>query len=85
MQNLRAALDHTVVVNATWELVEEQPGSCGNLPTRTRRYRVPDGTRGGWDIFSTSRSVAVLALTDAKEVVLARQRQTCTEPVFGVR
>jgi ADP-ribose pyrophosphatase len=61
------------LMNGAWDLIEEQPGSCGYLPIRTRRYQLPDGTRADWDIFGAPRTVAVLALTDAGEVVLARQ------------
>ena len=56
-----------------WELLREGPGSAGYLDLVVRRYRLPDGTEADWDIFGAGRSVAALAITDAGEVVLARQ------------
>ena len=57
-----------------WELLEEHPGSAGYVKVTNRKYRLPDGTEAVWDIFGgCDRSVAVLALTDDGEVVLARQ------------
>ena len=56
-----------------WDLIDEREGSAGYIMVVARRYQLPDGTRGEWDIFGPERSVAVLALTAAGEVVLARQ------------
>lgn len=56
-----------------WELIDERPGTAGYLPMKVRRYRLPDGSEADWDIFGGGRCVAVLALTDDREVVLARQ------------
>ena len=39
----------------------------------TRRYRLPDGNEAEWDIFGPPSTVAILALTPTREVVLARQ------------
>ena len=57
----------------TWTLIDEEPGSAGYLPIVNRRYRLPDGTRAEWDIFGSTQTVAVLAITPADSVVLARQ------------
>ncbi len=56
-----------------WDLIDEREGSAGFLMVVARRYRLPDGTRGEWDIFGPDRSVAVVAITPGGEVVLARQ------------
>jgi ADP-ribose pyrophosphatase len=56
-----------------WKLLDEQPGSAGYLPVVNRRYRLPDGSRGEWDIFGPEQTVAVLAITADDEIVLARQ------------
>lgn len=60
-------------VTEVWTLLQERPGSAGYLPIVTHRYRLPDGTEADWDIFGGGRCVAVVAITDADEVVLARQ------------
>lgn len=57
----------------SWEMIGERPGSAGYLPIKVRRYRLPDGTEADWDIFGGGRCVAILAVTDDDEVVLARQ------------
>lgn len=56
-----------------WERLGERQGSSGYLRVTTRTYRLPDGTTADWDIFGPDRTVAVLALTEDGEVVLARQ------------
>ena len=56
-----------------WDLIDEREGSAGYLMVVARRYQLPDGTRGEWDIFGPERSVAVLAITPDNQVVLARQ------------
>lgn len=56
-----------------WQLLDEAPGSAGYLGVTVRRYRLPDGSVADWDIFGGPRSVAVLAITETGEVVLARQ------------
>jgi ADP-ribose pyrophosphatase len=56
-----------------WELLGERPGSAGYLPIKVHRYRLPDGSEADWDIFGSARCVAVLAVTEDDEVVLARQ------------
>lgn len=60
-------------VTDVWELLDERRGSAGYLPLSVRRYRLPDGTVADWDIFGEGRSVAVLAITNGADVVLARQ------------
>jgi ADP-ribose pyrophosphatase len=62
-----------VEVTQSWELIRERPGSAGYLPISTCTYALPDGTNAEWDIFGKTRSVAVVAITDNGEVVLARQ------------
>lgn len=57
-----------------WELIAERPRIDGWLPVTTRTYRMPDGSVSDWDIHTTPfTTVAVLALTDTHDVVLARQ------------
>ncbi|HEX6936041.1 MAG TPA: NUDIX hydrolase [Actinomycetes bacterium] len=57
-----------------WELLTERPRTDGWLPVTTRTYRMPDGSVSDWDIHTTPfTTVAVLALTDEDDVVLARQ------------
>ena len=56
-----------------WDLIDEREGSAGFIQVVARRYLLPDGTRGEWDIFGPEQSVAVLAITTNNEVVLARQ------------
>lgn len=57
----------------TWQVLNTQDGSAGYLPVIHRRYLLPDGTEAVWDIFGGEASVAVLAITETSEVVLARQ------------
>ena len=56
-----------------WELLSERPRTDGWLPITTRTYRMPDGSVSDWDIHQGLRTVAVLALTEDGDVVLARQ------------
>ena len=56
-----------------WELIGEHDGSAGFLPVVAREYRLPDGGRAEWDIFGPEQTVAILAITPANEIVLARQ------------
>jgi ADP-ribose pyrophosphatase len=58
---------------ARWNLIDEREGTAGYIQVVVRRYALPDNTVGEWDIFGPDRSVAVLAITTAGEVVLARQ------------
>jgi len=54
-------------------MLETGDGSAGYLPVVHRRYALPDGTEAVWDIFGGAASVAIVAVTDDDEVVLARQ------------
>jgi ADP-ribose pyrophosphatase len=56
-----------------WKLIDERDGSAGFLRVVARRYALPDGTAGEWDIFGLDRTVAVVAITSDGYVVLARQ------------
>jgi ADP-ribose pyrophosphatase len=56
-----------------WVMEDERRGWAGYLPLTTCTYLLPDGSRADWDIFGRDRAVAVLALTDDREVVLSRQ------------
>lgn len=56
-----------------WELLSERRRTDGWLPVTTRTYRMPDGSVSDWDIHQGLHTVAVLALTDDGDVVLARQ------------
>jgi len=56
-----------------WNIVGERAGSAGYLEVVARRFELPDGARAEWDIFGPAETVAVLALTPARRVVLARQ------------
>jgi ADP-ribose pyrophosphatase len=56
-----------------WELMSERSRTDGWLPITTRTYRMPDGSVSEWDIHQGLQTVAVLALTEEGNVVLARQ------------
>lgn len=56
-----------------WTVLDTNDGSAGYLPVVHRRYALPDGTEAVWDIFGCAASVAILAITDNDDVVLARQ------------
>ena len=56
-----------------WELLSQRPGPSRWINVVTNTYRMPDGTKTDWDVMVTRDSVAVVALTDAQEIVLARQ------------
>ena len=45
----------------------------GFLRIESRQYVLPDGRTTRWDVLAGGRTVAVVALTDARTVVLARQ------------
>jgi ADP-ribose pyrophosphatase len=66
-------LCHDHNMEEPWQLLSEHPGSAGYLSLTARRYQLPDGSQAEWDIFGGDRSVAVLAITDDDQVVLARQ------------
>lgn len=56
-----------------WTRIESRPGPAGFVSVRTDRYRLANGTECEWDIIVGADSVAVLALTDQDQVILARQ------------
>lgn len=58
-----------------WELLEQSDhrGPAGYLRLAERRFRLPDGSRARWDILDSGDTVAVVAVTEAGRVVLARQ------------
>jgi ADP-ribose pyrophosphatase len=56
-----------------WELLAQRPGPGGWIEVVTKTYRMPDGSVVDWDVMVTRDSVAVLALTEDDQVVLARQ------------
>jgi ADP-ribose pyrophosphatase len=56
-----------------WSLIESRPGSAGYVTVRVDHYRLADGTECEWDILTGPDTVAVLALTDEHQIVLARQ------------
>ncbi len=58
---------------APWERLGERPGPSGYLEVRTATFRYPDGALADWDLVVGRDVVAVLAVTVAGEVVLARQ------------
>ncbi|UBU08442.1 NUDIX hydrolase [Nonomuraea gerenzanensis] len=56
-----------------WTQLGELDGPAGFLKVRGRRYRYPDGNEAVWDILVGGATVAIVALTDDEQVVLARQ------------
>lgn len=56
-----------------WDLKETRPGSAGWLKIETRSYRMPDGQVADWDVLLGGRTVAVVAVTEDGQVLLARQ------------
>ena len=63
-----------VRVARPWDLLAERPRTGGWVPVVTRTYRMPDGSISEWDVHDPAfRTVAVLALTAAGQVVATRQ------------
>lgn len=62
-------------VPAAWDLLEEtgHRGPAGFLRLLERRFRLPGGELARWDILDSGDTVAVLAVTTERTVVLARQ------------
>jgi ADP-ribose pyrophosphatase len=58
-----------------WTAVAESHAFApsGYLRILTRSYQLPDGRTSEWDLVDTGPTVAVLALTPERDVVLARQ------------
>ena len=53
--------------------VGARPSPAGFLKVRCRTYRYPNGAESDWDILEGGKTVAVVALTDDDQVVLAKQ------------
>lgn len=56
-----------------WTRLSSRPGPSGFVRVETATFRLPDGAESDWDLVTGPDVVAVLALTDDGEVVLARQ------------
>jgi ADP-ribose pyrophosphatase len=56
-----------------WELKGTRSGSAGFLKVETRSYRMPDGQVASWDVLLGGRTVAMVAITEDGQVLLARQ------------
>lgn len=58
-----------------WDLLGQTShrGPAGYLRLLERRFRLPSGAETRWDILDSGDTVAVVAITDAGRVVLARQ------------
>jgi ADP-ribose pyrophosphatase len=56
-----------------WELVTQRPGPGRWMNVVTNIYRMPNGAEVDWDLLVAPDTVAVVALTDSQDVVLARQ------------
>ncbi len=57
----------------SWHLIGQRPGPAGWITVVTQTYRMPDGAEVDWDIMAARDAVAVLALTENEQVILARQ------------
>ena len=55
-----------------WMLKDTRPGPSGYLKISTRSYVMPDGQVADWDILEGGRTVALVAMTAAKQVILVR-------------
>lgn len=56
-----------------WELVAQEVAYQGFLRMDSRDYRLPDGRRARWDLLVSGPCVAVVAVTESGNVVLAAQ------------
>lgn len=56
-----------------WTLIESRTEPAGFVTVRAVHYRLANGSECEWDIIVAEDSVAVLALTEDHQVVLARQ------------
>lgn len=59
--------------NLAWTQLAADEAYQGFVRIESRHYRLPDGRDTRWDILAGGSTVAVVALTDAGTVVLARQ------------
>jgi len=66
----------------SWTLIGQRPGPSGWIEVVTRTYRMPDGASTDWDIMAARDSVAVLAVTNNDQVILARQFRPGPERVL---
>src|SRR4051812_36429359 len=56
-----------------WQKLSEHLSYDGFRTILTRRFRFPDGREADYDVFSSPDIVAVLAITEADEVLLVRE------------
>jgi ADP-ribose pyrophosphatase len=56
-----------------WQKLDERPSYAGFRTILTRHFRLPDGREADFDVVSNPDTVAVLALTEAGEVILVRE------------
>lgn len=56
-----------------WELLTETEAYDGYTRVRRDTYRLPDGSVSEWDVLEQGDTVAVVALTDAGDVILFEQ------------
>ena len=57
----------------SWDLIRQRPGPNGWIEVVTKTYRMPDGVAVDWDIIAARDAVAVVAVTESGQFVLARQ------------
>lgn len=56
-----------------WQLQATSAAYRAFLTIESRTYRLPDGRTTRWDVLAGGRTVAVVALAESEQVVLARQ------------
>lgn len=56
-----------------WRLVDQRPVPAGYISIVTRQYELPGGGEAEWDLLAGGDTVAVLAMTADRHVVLVRQ------------
>lgn len=56
-----------------WQLLGTVEAYRAFITIESRTYRLPDGRTTRWDVLAGGRTVAVLAIAESGEVVLARQ------------
>lgn len=67
--------EHTERSPRAWDLLGQTAhrGPAGYLRLLERRFRLPSGAETRWDILDSGDTVAVVAITEAGRVILARQ------------
>lgn len=62
-------------MTSPWRVLREKrwTSPAGYLRLVTRTYELPDGSEADWELVEGGRTVAVLALTAGRDVVLVRQ------------